>query len=532
MTGRRGDSIAEEGIDRGTPFWALLSGILLFLSFPRFGTGLLAWVALAPLLSVLKSESLFLNFRTGFIAGFSAYIGIVYWIVYVVVNYGYLPLPVGIVVMLLLAAYLALYVALFSAGVAYFKDRGIPRLLAAPLLWTSLEYAKSHLLTGFPWENLGYSQYLFHPFIQVADITGVYGLTFLIVLINVIICDALDLLRTKSNDRKKIRKIAAELGAGVLIVLAVAGYGWHRIDEVEKSLKTAPQLAVSLIQGNIDQNIKWRPAFQTATIGIYKTLTLEAAPPGKGLIVWPETAAPFFFQDYNDMHREVASLPVRTGNWMLFGSPSYQKNGDQIAFLNSAFLLAPDGRIAGQYDKVHLVPYGEYVPLRKFFPFINKLVEGIGDFRTGIGYEPVAMKGDGLSRNLGVMICYEGILPEAGRTYKRRGADLLVNITNDAWFGDTSAPYQHLSMTTFRAVETRLYLVRAANTGISAIIDPAGRILKRSPLFTEAALSGQVRFMTQKTFYAEYGDIFVYGCIFGIILIFTAAQRKRRFSNR
>lgn len=298
-----------------------------------------------------------------------------------------------------------------------------------------------------------------------------------------------------------------------------------RIIGMEKSVNGAPQMPVSLIQGNIDQNIKWRPAFQEETIRIYKTLTLQAAPAGKGLIVWPETATPFFFQDQDDMHREVAFLPKLSGNWLLFGSPSYQRDGAHLAFLNSAFLLSPDGGITGRYDKVHLVPYGEYVPLRRFFPFISKLVEGIGDFRSGSGYEPLIMPGIE-PRKLGIMICYEGILPEAGRTYRQRGAGLLVNITNDAWFGNTSAPYQHLSMTVFRSVENRLYLVRAANTGISAIIDPTGRILARTALFEKATLPGSVRFMNINTFYSTCGDVFVYGCILGLILIFAISIRK------
>jgi apolipoprotein N-acyltransferase len=515
------------GIDRRTFFWALLSGVLLFLSFPKFGTGLLAWIAFIPLLYALQAKSAYQGFLTGFTAGLSAYIGIIYWITYVVVNYGYLPIPVGIAAMLLLSAYLALYVALFAAGVVYFHGRGVPRVLAAPLLWTSLEYAKSHLLTGFPWENLGYSQYLYGPLIQIADITGVFGLTFAIVFINVVIFDALDFWRSRADGKQSFKRIKVEIAAGCLLMVILVGYGIFRIMGVEKSCNRSPQMPVSLIQGNIDQSIKWRPAFQEETVRIYKTLTLQATPAGNGLIVWPETAAPFFFQDQDDMHREVVSLPKLSGNWLLFGSPSYQRDGGHLAFLNSAFLLSPDGRITGRYDKVHLVPYGEYVPLRRFFPFISKLVEGIGDFRSGPGYEPLIMHG-AKPQKLGVMICYEGILPEAGRAYRQRGAGLLSSITNDAWFGNTSAPYQHLSMTVFRSVENRLYLVRAANTGISAIIDPTGRILACTALFEKATLQGTVRFMNMNTFYSTYGDVFVYGCILGLILIFAISIKKRR----
>jgi apolipoprotein N-acyltransferase len=518
---------ARSGIDRRTIFLALLSGLLLFLSFPKFGTGLFAWIAFVPLLHALREKSPYQGFLAGFTTGFAAYIGIIYWIAYVVVHYGYLPVPVGIAVMLLLSAYLALYVALFAAGIGYFRDRGVSTILAAPLLWTSLEYVKSHLLTGFPWENLGYSQYLYAPLIQVADITGVFGLSFAIVLINVVIFDVFQAWRSHRNRKRRIMRITAEVTAGCLVILMLIGYGMFRIHDVEKSLDQAPKIPVSLIQGNIDQSIKWHPAFQQETVRIYKSLTQQAAPAGNGLIVWPETATPFFFQDQDDMHREVTSLPLLTGNSLLFGSPSYQRDGLHLVFSNSAFLLSPDGQIAGRYNKVHLVPYGEYVPLRRFFPFIQKLVVGIGDFRSGPGYIPLIMQGAGRPQKLGVMICYEGILPEAGWAYRQQGAGLLVNITNDAWFGNTSAPYQHLSMTTFRSVENRLYLVRAANTGISAIIDPTGRIAARSALFEKATLSGTVRLMDKSTFYSTYGDVFVYGCILGSILILTLTIKKR-----
>ena len=515
------------GIDRRTIFWALLSGVLLFVSFPKFGTGLLAWVAFVPLLHALQTKTPSQGFLAGFLTGLTAYIGIIYWIAYVVVHYGYLPLPVGIAVMLLLSAYLALYVAVFAAGVVYFHVRGVSPIFAAPLLWTSLEYVKSHLLTGFPWENLGYSQYLFTPLIQAADITGVFGLSFVIVFVNVVIFDVFCFWRSRTERKRRLRRITAEVIAGCLVLLILASYGIFRIRDVEKSIDQSPQMPVSLIQGNIDQSVKWRPEFQQETIRIYTTLTRQAAPSTGGLVVWPETATPFFFQDQTDMHREVASLPTLTGDWLLFGSPRYERDGLDMVFLNSAFLLSPDGRIAGQYDKVHLVPYGEYVPLRRFFPFINKLVAGIGDFRSGPGYEPIVMQADGRPRKLGVMICYEGILPEAGRAYRQQGAGLLVNITNDAWFGNTSAPYQHLSMTTFRSVENRLYLVRAANTGISAIIDPVGRIAVRSALLEKARVTGTIRFMDRNTFYSTYGDVFVYGCILGLILILSMAIRKR-----
>ncbi len=263
---------------------------------------------------------------------------------------------------------------------------------------------------------------------------------------------------------------------------------------------------VSLIQGNIDQSIKWNENFQKETINIYEELSLRHPPANGGLIVWPETAVPFNFQDENDLHRQVRDLSVKTKSWFIFGSMSYAARSENTDYFNSAYLLSPQGDVRGKYDKVHLVPYGEYVPLRTIFPFISSLAAGIGDFAEGKGFYPLTMG----ERKIGVMICYEGILPEAARMYKNAAAELLVNITNDAWFGTTSAPYQHLSMSIFRAVETRLYLVRAANTGISAIVDPTGKILAQTEIFKKDEIHGSIKFIALPTFYAKYGDLLVW----------------------
>jgi apolipoprotein N-acyltransferase len=197
-----------------------------------------------------------------------------------------------------------------------------------------------------------------------------------------------------------------------------------------------------------------------------------------------------------------------------------KKDGDD--YFNSAYLLSPSGEIKGRYDKVHLVPYGEYVPLRDVFPFVKKLTAGIGDFGTGAGYYPLSMD----DKKIGILICYEAILPFAARMYKQRSAELLVNITNDAWFGTTSAPFQHFSMAVFRAVETRLYLVRAANTGISGIIDPGGRIIAKTNIFQEDALKGYIKFVKIPTFYAEYGDLLVIICFAFIIFYFFWSLKR------
>jgi apolipoprotein N-acyltransferase len=314
----------------------------------------------------------------------------------------------------------------------------------------------------------------------------------------------------------------------LLLWLGVYGYGVLRINQIDKALKDAPGMEVSLIQGNIDQSIKWNENFQNETIKIYEELSLRTPMADEGLIVWPETTVPFSFQDENDLQRQVRDLSVKTKSWFIFGSMSYTARSEKTDLFNSAYLLSPQGDVRGKYDKVHLVPYGEYVPLRTLFPFISSLAAGIGDFATGKGFYPLTMD----DRKIGVMICYEGILPEAARMYKNAAAELLVNITNDAWFGTTSAPYQHLSMSIFRAVETRLYLVRAANTGISAIVDPTGKILAQTEIFKKDEIHGNIKFIAMSSFYARYGDLLVWACFICLVIFFLWSLKGRKRNVR
>lgn len=487
---------------------AAVSGVLLFLSFPKYGSGFIAWISLIPLFWAIKDvSSIRQGLLLGFIAGMVCHAGLIYWIAYVVINYGYLPIHVGIILMLLLACYLSLYTSLFAAGIVFLRPK-VALYFAAPVLWICLEYSKSNLLTGFPWENLGYSQYLNHYLLQFADIAGVYGLSFLIVLANAVLFEVVF---------KRSRKEFILAAAVILIIIGILIYGVNRSKQVEEILQNAAGIEVAMIQGNIDQSIKWNDGFQKKTINIYEQLSLQNAPLTEGLVVWPETAVPFNYQDAGQFQKQVRDICFKTKNWLIFGSTSYENSKNNTNYYNSAYLLSPDGEIKGKYDKVHLVPYGEYVPLRNVFPFIKKLTAGMGDFSAGDGYHPLTVN----SKKIGILICYEGILPFAARTYKNEGAELLVNITNDAWFGATSAPFQHFSMAVFRAVETRLYLVRAANTGISAIISPKGEIVAQTKIFEKSAIKDNVKFSSVQTVYAEYGDILVIVC-FGLVIFFFA----------
>jgi apolipoprotein N-acyltransferase len=496
---------------------AVLSGVALALSFPKADFSVLAWFAFVPLLLAIAKKRPVIAFRLGFVCGLTAYGGILYWLNIVMILYGKLPWPASFSLFLILAAYMAFYVGLIAMLVRKGEMSGISPILTFPFLWVGFEFLRSFLLTGFPWASLGYSQYRILPLIQIADITGVYGLSFLIVLANVV------LLRIIRGAVMKGPSIYPAKSAALLVVLLILtlGYGFMRLNSVERG----EPLRVVLVQGNIAQDVKWDPAFQEATVAAYERLTREGCAGGSGLVVWPESAVPFYFQDDLKYASRIKRVATDVKSYLVTGSPAYDSEGESIRYRNSAFLLSPKGEVLGRSDKVHLVPFGEYVPLARLLPFVHKLVVGIGDFSPGTGTFPLAIdKG-----KIGVLVCFEGIFPELSRGYVRAGSRLLVNITNDAWYGRSSAPYQHLSMTVFRAVENRVPLVRAANTGITAIIDSRGHIRGMTQLFRETYLSGEVRMGEGETIYNRYGDIFAWLCLaLSAIFILLAFRKKGR----
>jgi apolipoprotein N-acyltransferase len=494
---------------------AALSGILLALAFPKPELSWLAWIVFVPLLLACGRRTPGGAFRLGFAAGLVAYGAILYWINIAVTSFGHLPWPVSISIFLFLAGYLALYPGLAMYLVRRGEERGISPLLSFPVLWVALEYVRGFLLTGFPWASLGYTQYRMLPLIQIADLTGIYGISFLIALANVVAYRLIKGIVTRESRAWPV-KSAALL---VILVAVTLGYGFRSLHARE----TGTPVKVALIQGNIDQDVKWNPAYQETTLAVYERLSRKACIAGSELIVWPESAAPFFLQDEMVYAARIATLAKETKSCLVVGSPAYEKRGGEVKYLNSAFLLSAAGEVKGRSDKIHLVPFGEYVPLGKYFPFINKLVAGIGDFSPGA--EVVSM--DTGRGRIGILVCYEGIFPELARAYVKGGSGILVNITNDAWYKRSSAPYQHLAMTVFRAVENRVPLVRAANTGISAVIDTRGRIRGETKIFEEAVLTGEVR-PGGGSFYTRFGDIFAWTCcVAGSVLVLLSFRKRR-----
>jgi apolipoprotein N-acyltransferase len=286
-----------------------------------------------------------------------------------------------------------------------------------------------------------------------------------------------------------------------------------------EQIAAAPKHKVGVVQGNIKQGDKWNPQIVKDTLERYRRLTSQVQ--GARLIVWPETAAPFFFRPPSDLSRHLEAIARESRGRLLFGSMNFEKNPSGERFANSAYLLDLQGQETGRYDKAHLVPFGEYVPLQRLLFFIPKLVPVIGDFATGPAGATLPLP----EGKVGPLICFESIFPGLSRAQVQNGAQLLVNITNDAWFGKTAAAYQHMSMAVLRAVENRVPLARAANTGVSAFIGPDGRILWHSELFVEAAHGLEIPWLPGGSFYARFGDVFAWACLLlsalGLVRVLT-----------
>ncbi len=501
--------------------FAALSGLLLAVAFPAFNINFLVWIALVPLLLALKGQSAKNGFWLGGVTGLVFFSGTVHWVTNSVHFYGGIALVPASLITLLLCSYLALYPAVFGAVAVHLRNSR-PKLfvVAAPAVWTSLELARTYVFSGFPWSLLGYSQYRALPVIQIADITGVYGVSFTIVLMNAAFAEFI-------MDRKKYGVIMS----AVLIMGLVLGYGLVKLHAQEKT----GSIIVSVVQGNIEQDKKWDPAYQSQTRAVYQRLTREALKQHPDLVIWPETATPFYFNGSspNDqaMTADLVTFVKQNKVPLLFGSPTYEvKPSRQIIGRNSAFLLSADGRVDGTYHKIHLVPFGEYVPLKNVLFFVGKMVQAIGDFQAGSEYTvmtvPVRENNAHTDIKLSTVICYEIIFPDLVRRFVDHGAQVITTVTNDAWFGRTAAPYQHFSMAVFRAVENRVPVARAANTGISGFIDAQGKILDASELFKEAQLTHRLVPGAEKTWYTRHGDLFSYACIVTSLMMLAIPPKK------
>ena len=504
---------------------AILSGLLLALAFPSPEQSWAAWIALVPLLLALRKATPKMGFGLGFASGFVANLALVHWTVHAMHVYGYIPWVQSISVLILFAGILALFGALFGWSVTKLCRRGVHMVWLAPATWVALEYVRTWIFSGFPWALLGYSQYRHIRLIQFADLFGVYGVSALIVFFNAVLVLAILFWIEKKWQQDTVTQAQLVKSGGILLatIIVVIVYGIFRLSHMNDLTLNSPKASLAVIQGNIDQSQKWDAAFQVVTTAKYRNLSLAAADGKADLIIWPETATPFYlFEDPLLTGMVLEGIQQGTAAYII-GSPSVkQPPGPDSDYFNSAYLITPKGTIAGKYDKVHLVPFGEYVPLKKVLFFIDKMVAQVGDFQKGTPGRNLQWD----KFNVGMLICYEGIFPSLARAMVKNNSNLLVIITNDAWFGRTSAPMQHFSMAVFRAVENHRFLARAANTGISGFIDPSGRIMGTTELFTETSLTATVALLEGKTLYCLWGD-WPFGAACLILLVTGAINRRR-----
>jgi apolipoprotein N-acyltransferase len=508
---------------------AAASGLLLTASFPDLELSWLVWVALVPLLAALRNTGVKQSIMLGFVMGVAHYMTLLYWLAYTMRTYGYLPWLLCGTVLILFSIYLSLFVALFSAAIARLRMNPLTGLVIIPSLWVGLEFIRSFAFTGFPWGTVGHSQYATLHMIQIADTLGAYGVSFLIMLVNAAVFFGYLCFRKYDWKGHGIsrRFVVLSLAASLLLVGFNGLYGSWKLAVVDRALESAPAKRVTVVQGNISQTEKWDPAFQVSTVETYLRLSRTGQDAKPDLIVWPETALPFYFENNVPLTLRVRKGMADIEAQFVVGSPSFARRINRIDYYNSAYLLGPDGSTQGKYNKSHLVPFGEYVPFKKWLPFLGKIVAHVGDFDRGNIGDTVAWGKD----KLGILICYELIFPYISRAMVKNGATVLINITNDAWYGRSSAPYQHFSFAVFRAVENRRAMIRSANTGISGFVDPAGRILAATPLFEEAAATRNVPLLSGLTFYTRYGDVFASACLTAAMLLFGIQEVRRRWKK-
>jgi apolipoprotein N-acyltransferase len=504
-----------------------LSGVALGLAFPKYDLNLLAWVAFVPLLYAVEGETAGHVFGYAWFQGLICFVVSLYWIDFTLHHFAGVNAILAAGPLVLLAAIMGLYTGL-AIWVAEFASArlGLPIFVTMPIAWPAVEWLRSFFPIGFPWNLLGYTAHRNLELIQFAEITGVYGISALIVFFNAVIFVVLF-----ARHSRRVQTLS--LGTLTAVMLAAVIFGTIRISEL-RSRSPQGRMRVAMVQGNIAQSIKWDPGFLESSFNVYVDQTEQAARHHVDLAIWPEAAAAFFFQPgdvypprfaMDALYRQrLLKLAQSISDPILFGAPALGvTDTGEVGTYNRAYLVSGDGKVASYYDKIQLVPFGEYVPMRPLVgSLVNRIVHGFGDMIPGREQTLFNVKG----AKLGVLICYESIFPDLTRRAVKGGADVLVNITNDAWYGTSSAPYQLLAMSAMRSVETKVPMVRVANTGVSAVIEPDGRITARTPLFRRGTEIEDVTWTPARTVYAAVGDLFSEICfVLTVVGVLLAAMR-------
>ncbi len=487
-------------------FLIALSAALLVLPYHWAGLWFLAGFAFIPYFFAVFGKTSSESFKAAYFFGFLFFAALGYWLTLVNVP-GYLALVI----------YLALYFGIFGLLSASFlsPSGNFKNIVFIAAIWTALEYLRGWLFGGFPWALLSYSQWQNIYFIQAADIIGAYGVSFLVMIVNLL---GFYWLKELTGKKRRIGVLSVFLMVGLL---APYLYGWLVLRNADRKgqsgLGTSRRFRVSVVQGNIPQDQKWNSRIKTIIFEKYKRLTFMAALEKADLIVWPETAFPGYLEDEPVMAAALRNMARQSKTDVLVGAPTMGNLEEGLKFFNSAILYGSSGEEKKRYSKMHLVPFGEYVPFEPLIGSLRNFV-AIGHFSPGneqtifvsesrAGKIPVKAR-------FGVLICYEDIFPGFVRGFSSQGVDFLVNITNDAWFGKSSAPYQHAAASVFRAVENRVPVIRAANTGLSCFISPEGRVLasvedKGSEIFVTGQKTYELVLKKSSSFYMRFGDLFM-----------------------
>jgi apolipoprotein N-acyltransferase len=506
-----------KGIHKSAWLFAVVSGLLQVLIFPRPNLYWLCWIALAPLMyallrareadatelltdetySFLVPARAWQGFLLGWASGTVFYFGTCYWVYIVMHSYGGLPPVVSFLLLILFSLYIGLHHGIFGAlmAVAGRSRAGFSRkaLVLAPFLWAAVELLRSYVVS-FPWTLLGTAQVDNLPLARLASVTGVYGVSFEIALVNTVFAASMLVHR-----KRRWPLLAAAVTAAAML----------QVSALVKVDASAVDAHATLVQQNVPIVRQW--TFESYKKLVDELTAISPAPSaGKNasiapLIVWPESPAPFETDD-RLFAESTADLARAQRSWLLAGTMAVQmaKPGETEQVYNAALLLSPSGAVTQRYDKVHLVPWGEYVPFSWAFGFAKSLTHEVGTFASGADRAPLDIGG----HKYGVFICYESVFPHEIRQFAERGAEVFVNISNDGWFGESGAPWQHLNMARMRAIENHRWLLRGTNTGVTAAIDPLGRIVAIAPRNQRVSLDAPYALTTDTTFYTRYGDWF------------------------
>jgi len=514
---------------------------------PRGWLEVVAWVALVPVLLAIGGASRPRRaFALGFVAGLAYFFAAIYWVSHAMTAFGGLSLWISLFALTLLVAFMAAHWGGALAVSWWLRQRlGWPLRAQLPIVWTAFELLRNYSLSGFPWGDLGYTQARTLPVAQLAALTGVYGIAALVVFVNASLADAI-VAHAGGSGRRALRGMVAPAAAALLLVLLLGGV---RLARQRAAVAAAAHVKVGIVQANVDQSIKNAARDHVAEIlGRLVPRTQEADAAGAELVVWPEAAYPMYLSPaLPSLDVPGAGLPRLGRAYLLIGATTLERGAPDARgrpsrrLTNSVFLLTPALDVVGSHAKEHLVPFGEYVPLGRWLGFLHQVVPTFAPISPGAALGPLVMERPAGPLRIAPLICYDAIFPEIARRFARSGADLLVNPTNDAWYGYSSGPYQFLAMVRLRAVETGRAVLRPAWAGISALILPTGEVapgaIGLGPVDPDLApareepsrlLLAEAPLLRGTTLYTRFGDLFAWSCALFTVASFGYAWRAPR----